>query len=107
MTNAVMANAVDEVTTRVKEGSSLSEPLSRTRVFPKLAVQLTRIGEATGRLDEMLAKQADILDEEVQTKVKRLLALLVPAITIVMGGFVAAIIASVLVALLGANDLVG
>lgn len=107
LTNATMTDALDQVTARVKEGSSLSEPLARTRLFPKLSVQLVRIGETTGRLEEMLMKQADILDEEVQTAVKRLLTLLVPMITIAMGGFVAAIIASVLVALLGANDLVG
>ena len=61
--------------------------------FRRLSLQLIRIGEETGRLEEMLAEIADIYDQEVQRLLDRLLALMVPAITIGMGLLVALIIA--------------
>jgi general secretion pathway protein F len=74
-------------------------------VFPKAAVQLARVGEETGRLSELLIEAADTLDREAQATLERLLSVLVPAITIVMGALVAALIASVLVGILSLNDL--
>jgi general secretion pathway protein F len=66
---------------------------------------MIRIGEATGRLDSMLLRLADLLDSEVQRTLDRSLALLVPILTICLGGLVASIIASVMLAVLGINDL--
>jgi len=83
--NRVIAAAVETVSTRFKEGEGLSTPLSRTRRFPSLSIQLIRIGEETGRLEEMLQEIAEIYEQEVQRALERLLALLVPAITITMG----------------------
>ena len=66
---------------------------------------LIRIGEETGRLEEMLEEVAEIYDQEVQRALERLLALLVPGITISMGVLIATIIASVLTAMISINDL--
>lgn len=104
--NRVMAEAVISVTARLKEGEGLSEPLAQTRVFPQLAIQLMRVGEETGRLDEMLIDVADIYDREVQRTTERLFAILTPALTIGLGVIIAFIIASVLLALLAINRLV-
>jgi general secretion pathway protein F len=79
--------------------------LDRAAVFPKAAVQLARVGEETGRLQELLVEAADTLDREAQDTIDRLLSVLVPGITIVMGAIVAALIASVLVGILSLNDL--
>lgn len=105
--NRTIADAIEAVATRFREGEGLSEPLARTKHFPVLSTQLIRIGEETGKLEEMLHEVAEIYDQEVQRTLERLLALLVPAITILMGVVIAFIIASVMAALLSINDLVG
>lgn len=102
--NTVMADAVAAVAKQLKEGGGLADPLAGTGVFPDLAIQFIRIGEATGRLDEMLLKQADLFDTEVRRLIDRGLALLVPAITILMGLIVGGIVTSVMTAILSAND---
>jgi general secretion pathway protein F len=103
--NRAMAGAVDDVVTRLKEGEGLAAPLAGTGVFPRLATQLMRVGEETGRLDEMLLNVADIFDREVQRTIERMLVLLTPALTIGLGMMIAGIIASVLLAILSVNDL--
>src|SRR5271167_1019132 len=103
--NRALLAAGREVHTRLKEGHDLSLLLDRAQVFPKAAVQLARVGEETGRLDELLIEAADALDRESQGTIDRLLSVLVPSITIVMGAIVAGLIASVLVGILSLNDL--
>jgi general secretion pathway protein F len=103
--NRVIAAAVDTVSARFKEGEGLSAPLAGTGRFPSLSVQLIRIGEETGRLEEMLQELAEIYEEEVQRALERLLALLVPAITIAMGAVIALIIVAVMTAMISINDL--
>ncbi len=104
--NVVIARAVEGVARRAKDGQGLAGPLMAARVFPSLAVQLVRVGEETGRLEEMLLRVADIYDREVQRSVDRLMALLVPILTIGLGVLIAGIIVSVLVAILSVNRLV-
>jgi len=103
--NRSVAAAVDAAATRFSHGEGLASPLARTGRFPPLSLQLIRIGEETGRLEEMLAEIADIYDQEVQRLLDRLLALMVPAITIGMGLLVALIIASVMTAMISINDM--
>jgi general secretion pathway protein F len=103
--NRAMRAAILQLQEDVRKGDGFAAPLARATVFPKLFVHLVRVGEATGRLDEMLMRLADIFDREVQRTVERLLALLVPIVTIGLGFLVAGIIGSVLVAILSVNEL--
>jgi general secretion pathway protein F len=103
--NRAIATAIEVAATRFSQGEGLAAPLARSGRFPALALQLIRIGEETGRLEEMLAEVSDIYDQEVQRLLDRLLALLVPAITIGMGLIVALIIAAVMMAMISINDL--
>ena len=103
--NAVIARALDDSVRDVKEGEPLSGPLNRSGVFPPVAVHLIRVGEEAGRLDDMLFKVAELLDRHTQLATERLIALLVPAITIVLGTMVGAIIASILLAILSIYEL--
>jgi general secretion pathway protein F len=66
---------------------------------------MIRVGEETGRLEEMLLQVADTYDREVQTTVKRLLALLEPILILSLGVIIAGIIMSILVAILSLNQL--
>jgi general secretion pathway protein F len=105
LTNRVVGDAIEKVIGAVREGGGIAGPLARVEVFPDLAVQMIRIGEATGRLDLMLLRLADLLDTEVQRTLNRAISLLVPVLTIGIGAVVAGIIASVMLAVLGINDL--
>jgi len=103
--NSILKQAVKETATSLREGESLSQRLERTKAFPALTLDLIRVGEETGKLDEMLLRQADLDEQRIRHTLDRLLALLVPALTIVLGIVIAGLIASMLVAILGVNDL--
>lgn len=105
LSNTVMSQALTEVAAQLKEGKGLGKPLLETGLFPKLAVHLVMVGEETGKLQEMLIRVADIYDREVQTAVKRLLALMEPVLILGLGLVIGGIIMSILVAILSVNDL--
>lgn len=105
VSNLALREAMSGVIESVKEGKGLSEPLARTNHVPALAVHLTRVGEETARLDEMLLKIGEIYEQETKRSVERLLALLVPAVTIGLGVVVALVIGSILTAVLSVYDL--
>ena len=105
MTNSVLANALDGVIAKLREGQGLGRPLMETGLYPKLAVHMVLVGEETGRLEEMLIRVADVYDREVQTAVKRLLGLLEPMLILALAAVIAGIILSILIALLSINDL--
>ncbi len=105
LSNQVLAVALGEVAEHVKTGRGLADPLQDAGGFPKLAVQMIRVGEETGQLQEMLLQVADAYDGEVQTAVKRLLTLLEPALILGLGVIISGIIMSILVAILSLNEL--
>ncbi|HEX8232261.1 MAG TPA: type II secretion system F family protein [Caulobacteraceae bacterium] len=105
LANAHMAEAIASVTQGIKRGGGLSGPLGATRLFPPMAMSFLRTGEETAQLGPMLNRLADVLDRNVRTSIERMIAVLTPAITVVMGLVVATVIASIMSAILGFNDL--
>jgi len=105
LTNQVLVTELGTVAEHVKSGRGLADPLQETGGFPKLAVQMIRVGEETGQLQEMLLQVADTYDAEVGTAVKRMLTLLEPALILGLGVIIAGIIMSILVAILSLNEL--
>jgi general secretion pathway protein F len=103
--NRFVAEAVSGIAGRLKRGEGLALPLMETGVFPRLAVQLIQVGEESGQLEAMLLRVADIFDEEVKRGLQRIISLLVPAVTILLGLLVAGIIGSMLTAILSTYDL--
>ena len=90
--NAVYRTALESVRTEMMEGQGLAQPIARTGIFPGAAVQMFRVGEETGTLDQQLENAATYYSRELETKVDRATSLFEPAIIIVMGvvvGFVA------------------
>jgi general secretion pathway protein F len=96
LSNRVLAQALEAAAAEVKSGSGLGYALGRQKVFPRLAVQMIQVGEESGEMDTLLAKVADTYDIETRNALDRLMALLVPAITVIMAAIVAAIILAVL-----------
>ncbi len=90
----------------LKEGGALSTTLLEKGNFPALAMHMIQVGEETGQLEEMLVKVADIYEEEVNSAVKRFLALLEPVLILGLGALIAGIILSILVGIMEVNELV-
>jgi general secretion pathway protein F len=103
--NSVMAERLDEVALKLREGRGLGAALLEAEVFPRLGVHMVMVGEETGRLSAMLIQVADIFDREVQAAVKRTLSLLEPVLILGLGLVIGAIIMSILVAILSVNEL--
>lgn len=79
------AKAVFSSVTSVREGKGLSRSLASTKVFPELSVEMIEVGESTGALPQMLNSVAEFFEEDVQTALTASLALIEPAILIIMG----------------------
>lgn len=105
LTNSCLQRALGEAAQRIKAGEGPSASLEAVKVFPPQVIHLARVGEETGRLEDMLAEAASILEVESSTTLDRLLSLLVPVLTILMGAMIATLIGSVLVGLLSVNEL--
>jgi len=103
--NTHMAAALQRVAAGVKEGGGVSAPLAATGVFPPIALSFLRTGEETARLGLMLSRLADVLDRDVRTATQRMIAVMTPLITVILGMTVAGIIAAIFSAILGINDL--
>lgn len=102
--NRILANAIEPLVQGVKRGQGLSVPLKAVGLFPTLVVQLTSLGEQTGKLDAMLLQISEIYDKEVRTATKRLVSLVEPAIILVMGLVVGSIVVSTLLAIVSINE---
>lgn len=105
LSNTVLSTAIRDAAVSLREGERLAQRLARSKVFPAVTLDLIRIGEESGKLDEMLLRQADLDELRIKHKVDRALAMLVPLMTIGLGIIVAGLIASMLVAIISVNDL--
>jgi general secretion pathway protein F len=105
--NRVLRRASAEIAETVRTGGSLSGALRKAGVFPPLLVYLAASGEASGRLDLMLERAADYLEREFDAFTATALALLEPAIIIIMGAVVAVIVLSILLPILQLDTLAG
>jgi general secretion pathway protein F len=103
--NQVLVEAVQVASQSVSSGKRLVDPLLATGAFPKLALQMIKVGEETGNLHGMLLKVANVYDREVAVATQRLLALLEPLMIVLLGIAVAFIVLSVLVGITSVNDL--
>lgn len=103
--NQVLGRAIAQVADGVREGGGLTAPLAASGVLPRLAIGFLRTGEETSQLGMMLNRLATVLERDIRTRLERLIGILTPVITVVLGATVAGIIASIMSAILGFNDL--
>jgi general secretion pathway protein F len=103
--NLAAVAAIRRASDSAKGGAGLARPLGDADIFPPRTIHLLRLGEETAQLAPMALKAAEIHEERTRIAVQRVVALLVPTITIAMGAAVAAIVGSLLTAMLGLNDL--
>jgi general secretion pathway protein F len=103
--NVVVSNSISDISKGAKEGKGVSAPMRVVGIFPSLAMHMIRVGEETGKLDEMLIRVADTYDEEVQNTTKRFISALEPVLILVMALLVGFIVLSLIWAILGINDI--
>jgi general secretion pathway protein F len=104
MSNQAVGGAVSRVADGVKRGATIAAGMKEHAAFPSLAIHMVRVGEETGRLEEMLLKVADTFETDVRTELKRVLGLLEPAIILCMGVLVAFIVVAMLLAIFSINE---
>ncbi|MCX7557039.1 type II secretion system inner membrane protein GspF [Xanthomonadaceae bacterium JHOS43] len=107
MGNLALSDAVETASGEVKTGGGLSLALGRSKLFPRLALQMIAVGEESGELDTMLTKVADTFDVEVKNTVERLLAALVPTVTVFMAIVVALIMMAILIPIFSLTNAMG
>jgi type IV pilus assembly protein PilC len=90
--NQFMAQQLDVVAARVREGASFASSLEARGVFPDVAVKMAEVGESTGALQDMLNTVADFYDEEISTTMERFVTLVEPVLLVIMGIVIAALL---------------
>ena len=93
--NRRVSEAVETVVPKVREGAELWKSLEQTGQFTSLSVEMIKVGEATGALEEMLTNVSDFYDEAIETSLQRLVNLIEPVILVVMGGVIATLLLSI------------
>ncbi|MBX9665296.1 type II secretion system F family protein [Novosphingobium sp.] len=105
VSNGHMNARLGEVTDIVRQGGGLAAPLAERRVLPAMALSFIRTGEETSQLGPMLARLSTVLDRDVNVRLERVIAVATPVVVVSLGVLVAAMVASILSAILGFNDL--
>jgi general secretion pathway protein F len=103
--NRVIAQALGAVQEGAKRGDGLARPMAETGGFPALAIHMVRVGEETGRIEDMLDRVAATYEAEIRIAVRRFIALLEPVIILGLGLVVLGIVLSILLAILSINEL--
>jgi type IV pilus assembly protein PilC len=98
--NAFIRRRIEPTIQRVREGEAFHSALERSGVFEALTVDMVQVGEATGALDEMLTNVSDFLDEQVETRLARMLALVEPLMLVALGLIIGLLLASIYLPLL-------
>lgn len=105
VSNSILAKVVDDAKAAVQEGDSLAKPLERSGHFPPMVCHMISVGEASGSLEEMLGNISKSYEEQVNTKLGMLTALLEPVMIVSMGVVVALIVFAILTPMLQMNSL--
>ena len=102
--NIVVEEAMDAVTTSVKAGGTIAQPLMDSPVFPSMVGHMVKVGEETGALTTMLSKIGDFYEDQVAASVKALTAILEPVMIVFVGGIVGFIVISMYLPLFSVYD---
>jgi general secretion pathway protein F len=105
ITNRAIGQAIEQVADGVKRGGTIAAGMQAQAPFPVLAIHMVRVGEETGRLEDMLLKVAETFESDVGTELKRVLRLLEPVIIFGMGVLVAFVVVAMMLAIFSINEI--
>lgn len=103
--NTVVRQSLHVLPPAIKSGQRMFDALIKAGTFTPMVIQMVRVGEESGRLDEMLLELARVYDNDVQSGLKRALIFLEPVLILGMGMMIALIIVSILMGIMSVNDL--
>ncbi len=86
--NLVVARAINKIRVSVTEGTGMTQPMKESGIFPSSVVRMVRVGEETGKIDELLLRVSDYYDMQVEYTVSNLMVLIEPMLIVVLGGMV-------------------
>lgn len=104
--NKIIEHAILEARQEVERGRELGDVFGRHSSFPYFAVQMIKIGEQSGSLEDMLKKTADVYEEDVESTIMSITSLMEPAIILIMGVIVGYIVLSICLPIFEMNQLV-
>jgi type IV pilus assembly protein PilC len=93
--NAFVRSKVEPTIQLVREGKPFYSALEESEIFTDMSIDMVKVGEATGSLDDMLSSVSDFLDEQVETRMQRLLSLVEPMMLVFMGAIIAILLISI------------
>jgi type IV pilus assembly protein PilC len=93
--NAYVRSKVDPTIQMVREGKPFFAALEASDIFTDMSIDMVKVGETTGSLDDMLGSVADFLDEQIETRMQRLLSLVEPMMLVFMGAIIAILLISI------------
>jgi general secretion pathway protein F len=105
ITNALLADAVEESRTSIREGHGMTHPLAQSGLFPPLLIEMIRVGERTGEVESMLERVADTYEREVERSLNQLTTLLEPLMTLAMAGIILFMMLAILLPIFQLNQL--
>lgn len=103
----VVEEAVIKSRTAVREGEPISQPLSKSGVFPPMVCRMIGVGEQTGQLEKMLSKIADFYDEQVDAAVAALTSMIEPMVIAFLGVIIGGIVISLFLPIFKITELIG
>ncbi len=95
--NVIVTSKVSEATDGVKRGMSLTGELRKTGIFPMMMISMLGVGEETGTIDDLMLKTADYYDEELDAGISKLLAMIEPAMILIMGVIIGGVVMSIMI----------
>jgi general secretion pathway protein F len=104
LSNTFLSDKIEDVKSDIKAGKGFTVPLSERAFFPGIAQHLLKVGEETGKLDEMLVKVSDNMDTDIEQRIKRLISLVEPSLILVMGCAIGVVVISMLSAIFSINE---
>ena len=105
VTNGLLADAIERSRESIREGHGMGHTLERSGVFPLLLVEMIKVGELSGDLEQMLERVADNYEREVETSLRQVTAVLQPLMTLVMAGMILFMMLAVLLPIFQLNQL--
>lgn len=104
LSNTFLSDKIESAKSDIKSGKGFTVPLGEKSFFPGMSQHLLRVGEETGKLDEMLVKVSDTMDTDIEHRIKRLISLVEPALILVMGCAIGIVVISMLSAIFSINE---
>jgi len=104
--NSKVEQSIMYIQRSISGGKPIADPMTETKIFPPMVIQMTAVGERTGGLGNMLIKVADFYDEEVDAAVDTLTSMIEPLIIVILGGFIGFILISMYMPMFSLSDAV-